>query len=186
MKCGLNLLMAGAVLWAAASTGVAQDANTAKTSETAKTEAKSDAPSPARLRARMHRTMAALIEARNAEEPDSAKIEKLTDQLQTLRNQIRAQGPVRPRGGPAAWQCPRGGPQRGYGYGRGGPGRGYGRGAPGRGYGRGSGWGCGAGYGPGPAWSAGRGPGVGRGRAFVDKDRDGVCDNFEKIRDEQK
>ena len=63
-----------------------------------------------------------------------------------------------------------------------GPGRGWGRGPGyGRGWGRGYGWGRGSGYGWGRGAAAGRGAGFGRGRAFVDEDRDGICDNYEKF-----
>ena len=80
------------------------------------------------------------------------------------------QGPARGYG-PAYGR----GPARGYGpaYGRG-PAQGYGPG-----YGRGSGWGRGAGYGRGSGW--GRGAGFGRGWSFMDEDRDGVCDNYERV-----
>jgi hypothetical protein len=81
---------------------------------------------------------------------------------------------------------------RAAGYGRGaGRGRGarYGRGG---GRGRGAGWGRGAGYGPrsgrvpavgygrGLGQAAGRGLGWGPGWAFVDEDRDGVCDRYQR------
>jgi hypothetical protein len=59
-----------------------------------------------------------------------------------------------------------------------GPGRGWGRGP---GYGRGAGWRRGSCY----RWSRGavgeRGVGFDRGCAFVDEDRDGICDNYERF-----
>ena len=60
--------------------------------------------------------------------------------------------------------------------------RGVGRGQ-GRGYGLGYGYsgGQGRGYGWGRGPGAGRGAGFGRGRAFIDEDRDGICDNYERL-----
>lgn len=162
MRRTLSLLMAGIVLLAVASIGWAEDA---------KTDKKADAPTLVELRVQMHRTLAALIEARAADKPDAAKIEQLTDKLQTIRKQMWAQsggqgwrpGPDPGPGGP--WfpqQCPYGGPRMGRGPGSGGPGpgspgpgnwqgrgygRGYGRGQGGPGMGRGMGYGMG--YGPG-------------------------------------
>ncbi len=83
----------------------------------------------------------------------------------------------------------------GYAFGaRRGYGPGYGRGSAwgyAAGYGRGPGWRGGAGYGRGPAWGYGpgyrrgsgwgRGAGFGRGRPYVDEDRDGICDNYERV-----
>lgn len=182
MKHGLMIFTAWATLCAVALTGLAQDARPAKKPAAApKAASKVDAPTPAQLRIKMHRAMAALIEAQAAAEPDAAKIKKLTKQLQSLRKKILAQAPAAPYRRPPGWQCPYGGPGMGYGPGWGGPGRGYGRGGPGKGYGRGPGWGRGAGYGWGPGWAAGRGAGLGRGRAFVDEDRDGVCDNYQSL-----
>lgn len=101
---------------------------------------KSDAASPAtqpgdfaavaKLRAEMHRTMAALIEAQAAEKPDPERIRSLTEQVGKLRREI--------------WQQT-GGP----GMGRG-PGMGMGPGM-----GRGPGWGRGAGYRAGMGWGPG-------------------------------
>ncbi|MBN2024730.1 MAG: hypothetical protein JW809_18270 [Pirellulales bacterium] len=140
-------------------------------------------PSPRELQVQMHRTLADLFEARSAAEPDQARVDQLTAQVQTIRQQLWAAPPA---AGGAAW----GGPGRGYGRG---PGYGYGRG-PGYGYGRGGGpaWGGGRGMGRGPAWGLpgqgfgrgygpgygyGRGPGRGMGWGFVDANGDGICDN---------
>ncbi len=116
--------------------------------------AKAETLTPAQLRVKMHRTLADLIEAQNAENPDQAQIEKLTKELDQVRADIAATGPA---------------------FGRG-PGMGNGRGA---GYGRGQGYGRGPGWGPGPCWNGtGRGPGYGRGAGygFVDRNNNGVCD----------
>lgn len=142
--------------------GNAAEGNAAKP-ETQKGVAAS-AASQADLRVQIHRTMAALIEAQSAKEPDPAKIDALTKELQRLRAECWAQG------GPAVGMGF--GPGRGMGYGRGpGWGMGYGRGWGG---GRGNGPGAGRGFGPG----AGRGLAPG-GPAFVDENKNGVCDWFE-------
>jgi hypothetical protein len=114
------------------------------------TAAKSDLPSPAKLRAEMHRTMADLIEAQSAEKPDQAKVQALTEKVAKLRGEI-----VPPANGQArAW---------------GGPGRGpCGAWAGGPGYGRGMG-----------GWGGGRGMGWGGGWGFVDANQNGICDRFE-------
>jgi len=156
--------------------GQGQEAKPADKADVAKT-----APSAASLRAEMHRTMAALIEARAAERPDQEKIQKLTEQVQSLRSQLQAKWPGAGAGGPGGWRCPWGGPGMGIGpaWG-GGPGRGPGRGGPGPGRGPGAGWGAGRGAG----WGAGRGAGFGG--AFIDEDKDGVCDNYERLWGEKK
>lgn len=125
----------------------------------------------AQLRAQLHRAMAELIEARAAKEPDQARIDQLSRQVAGLRQQIAGQPPAP---GAGAF-CPWGGPGLNLGFGRGpawgGRGPGYGRGM-----GYGGGFGRGPGYGRGAGWGAANGfPG----RAFVDRDGDGVCDNFE-------
>lgn len=116
-------------------------------------------PSPkdvVKLRAEMHRTMAALIEAQAAEKPDPAKIKELTDRLQSLRGEIWGRGP----GGSGM-----GGPAAGGGRGRG-PGMGYGRG-----------------YGPGRGYGYGRGAGGGGwgGRVLIDENNNGICDYYEAM-----
>jgi hypothetical protein len=176
--------------------------------QAAATDAKADTDGPAlaHLRATIHRTMADLIEARAAEKPDQERIQQLTERLQQLRRELRAERAAAD-GGPAMGFGPgpgRGasmGPGRGLamGPGRGpglgpdlGPGMGPGRGpgmARGRGRGQGprAGWrrggGPGRGFGPGPAAGPGygRGCGYGRGWGFIDQDRDGVCDNYELL-----
>ena len=169
MKRTLTLLMATAMLLAGASIGWAQDATT---------DQKADTPTPAQLRVQMHRAMADLIEARAAEKPDEAKVEKLADTVQDLRGKIRAQGTAPgwygQRGDGYGQQCPWGGPGTGPRMGRGyGPGKGYnaqGRGGQGRGMGPGMGRGKGGqGRGMGPGMGRekggqGRGMGPGRGR----------------------
>ena len=121
--------------------------------------AKSETPSQVQVRVALHRATADLIEARSAAEPDQAKIQALTEKVQTLRSQLV---PAQPGAG-----CPWGGPGRGFGPG----------------YGRGPGWGGrGAGWGAGYGWGAGRGYGWG----FVDADHDGVCDRFEQATGQHK
>ena len=196
MRTGLTVLGAMLTLFVA-SAAPAQQADSAvgpadKGAAGAKPAVEMDKTAPARLRAQMHRTMAALIEAQSADEPDPAKIKNLQERLQALRAKMWAQAPRGWNGQPPAWQP---GAGRGPGWGRGpgqgrGPGYGWGRGP---GYGRGSGWGRGPGYGPvpgaGPGPGAGRGPGygrgygrgLGRGWGFVDENGNGICDNFEAI-----
>jgi hypothetical protein len=135
------------------------------------------------LRTEIHRTLVALNEARSADTPDEAKVEKLTKKLQQLLAKLRAEGGTGGGNMGAGGNCPFGGPGMGCGGGRcagkgngggwGGPGKGAGFG-PGGGHGWGGGVGGGRGFGPG----AGQGRGQG-GAAFVDKDNDGKCDNFE-------
>ena len=131
---------------------------------------KAPAPNPQQLKAQMHRTMADLVEAQSAAEPDQAKIDQLAGQLQSIRRQLWAKAPA---------------PGRGYGQGWAGQGRGQGRGGPaygGRGYGcpwGGPGWGRGMGMGQGGGMGMGPGRGMGPGLGFVDADGDGVCDNFQ-------
>jgi len=188
------------LLCVVASAALAQDATAAKP------------PADAKLRAEIHRTMADLIEAQAADSPDQEQIQKLTDQLRDLRQELGAPGAGARRGGAR-------GPGRGLGMGPGagrgqglgpgagmGPGRGRGRGpamGPGRGPGLGAGGGPamgpgggrgrGQGPGPGPGWGRGGGPGrgyglgpgrgYGRGWGFIDEDRDGICDHFEQFWD---
>ena len=223
----LGLVVTLALIWAVASNGLARQTKAAqppseKQAAATKAKAQADGPTPAQLQAKIYRSMAALFEARSAKKPDQEKIEKLTKQLQNLRQQMWGQAAA-VRGGPVGpWQCPWGGPGMGFGYGRGagpamGPGRGRGmggRGGWGMGAGRGpamggrGGWGMGAGRGPamggrggwgmgagrgaamggrgGWGMGAGRGPamgprggrGLGRQWGFIDRDGDGVCDNF--------
>lgn len=124
-------------------------------------------PTAAQLRARLHRTMAALVEARAADNPDPERIDQLAKRARSLRRQILALGSE------ADFDaiCPWGGPGLGRGPGWGGRGAGYGWG---RGYGRGPGYGRGAG------WGMERGY---PGRGFIDLDGDGVCDRYEQRQD---
>jgi hypothetical protein len=201
MRTGLTLMMTVILIGGVGSAGLGQEAKKAKSPAAKGPDvAKADTPAPAELRAKVHRLMAALIDAQSAEKPDEAKIQRLNEQLQTLRQQIWAQGPP----APGAWQSPWGGPGMGYGRGAGWGvpgGRGWGKGpGPGRGYGPGPGWGRGGGPrtmpapGRGPGWGRGpgrgygpgagppgRGMGYGRQWGFVDEDRDGVCDNYERV-----
>ena len=110
------------------SLGLAEDKKASKSPDNKKVEAKADTSANAELRAKIHRTMAALIEAQSAEEPDQAKIDKLTKKLQQLRGKLQAQAPAAAGNQPAGWACPWGGPGMGFGRGAawGGPGRGQG------------------------------------------------------------
>jgi hypothetical protein len=133
------------------------------------TAPKSDAPTQAKVRADLHRTMADLIEAQSAEKPDQAKVQALSEKVAKLRGEIVppavAAGPGRAWGGPGRGPCGAWGGGPGYG-------RGMGWGG-GPGYGRGMGWGGGPGYGRGMGWGGGYGMG------FVDANGNGVCDRFE-------
>jgi hypothetical protein len=129
------------------------------------------------LRAEIPRTLAALIEARSVEKPDQGKVDELTQMLQQLRGKLRAQNVAATGSAATGWGCPWGGP--GLGYGRSACWGGGGRGPRGGfGHGGGHGWGGGAGHGRGFGTGAGQGLAPG-GAAFVDKDGDGVCDQFE-------
>jgi hypothetical protein len=137
-----------------------------------KVEARSKTTGNAELRAEIHRTLAALIEARSAEKPDQAKVDELTQKFRQLRGKLQAQNAAAVGNGAAGWGCPWGGPGYGRGAGWGGGGQGAGFGPRG-----GCGWGgAGRGQGFGPGAGRGRAPG---GAAFVDKDNDGVCDHYE-------
>jgi hypothetical protein len=109
--------------------------------QAAATDAKADTDGPAlaHLRATIHRTMADLIEARAAEKPDQERIQQLTERLQQLRRELRAERAAAD-----------GGPAMGFGPG---PGRGASMG-PGRGLAMGPGRGPGLGpdLGPGRRW----------------------------------
>ena len=83
-----------------------------------KVEGRADTSGNSELRAEIHRTLAALIEAQSAEKPDQAKVDELTKRLQQLRGKLRSQNATAVGDAPAAWGCPWGGP--GPGYGRGG------------------------------------------------------------------
>ena len=153
---------------------LAEDKKAGKSPDNEKVETKAD------LRAEIHGTMAALIEAQSAEEPDQAKIDRLTKKLQQLRGKLQA--PAATGNQPAGWACPWGGPGRGFGRGAAWGGPGQGQGAV-RGTGFGPGAGCGWSFGPGGG-GRGFGPGTGIGRApggpaFVDQDNDGLCDYYE-------
>jgi uncharacterized coiled-coil protein SlyX len=158
------------------SLGLAAEKKASKSPDNKKVETKADASATADLRATIHRTMAALIEAQSAAEPNQAKIDTLTKRVQQLRGKLQAQAPAAAENQPAGWACPWGG-----------PGMGFGRGAAWGGPGQGQGAGRGAGFGPaaGRGWGGrGFGPGAGMGLApggpaFVDEDHDGVCDYYE-------
>jgi hypothetical protein len=170
-----------AVLWGGLmSFGMAEDLKATK-SPGKTVQASAENAASAGLRAEIHRTLAALIEARSAAKPDQAKVDELAQKLQQLREKLQTQNTA--ANAAAGWGCPSGGPGPGYGRGagRGGAGRGAGFGP---GAGRGWGPGAGRGWGPGAGRGQGFGPGAGQGlapggAAFVDKDNDGVCDYYE-------
>lgn len=157
MKVKVSVWLAIMVITGVAYSCVAEETVPAETGMAA------DAPpaDAAAIRAEMHRTMAALIEAQAAEEPDQEQIAELSEKLGTLRTELWQTGPRAVPGEPRpGWQCPWAPDARGWPCPRWGHGPGYGFGAghrrgrgPQRGYGPGAGWG----YGPGPGY----GPGVG-------------------------
>ena len=172
MRCVLTIVMMAALWGGLVSSGMAEDLKATKSPDN-KVEGRAGTSGNAELRAEIHRTLAALIEAQSAEKPDQAKVDELTKKLQQLRGKLRSQNAAAVGNATAAWGCPWGGPGygRGAGWGRGGKGAGFGPGG-------GRGWGGGGGYGQ------GFGPGGGEGRAhggaaFVDKDNDGICDYYE-------
>ena len=182
MRSTLTLMTALALLIVVASAGLAQSADPAAKPAAKPAATQVDPSAALQLRAKMHRTMADLMEARAAEKPDQQKIADLVAKLQQLRGEMQAQAPAAPVG--PGWRCPWGGPGMG-------PGPGYGRGpggGRGPGYGRGQGWGGGPGGGRGQGWGggpgygrgAGLGAGAGWGPGFVDRDGDGICDNLQQ------
>jgi hypothetical protein len=140
-----------------------------------------DAVNALALRAELHRAVADLIEARAASPTEPARVQELLAKVQQLRAKLAATAPsIGPRGpltGGRGWFSTGPGMGRGMAYGRG---MGHGRGpaiSVGPGYGRGPAclWGPGfaqgmrGGYGPGPGWG------------FVDENRNGICDSYERI-----
>jgi|YNPNPStandDraft_1061719.scaffolds.fasta_scaffold00161_19 hypothetical protein len=132
--------------------------------------------SPAQQRAEWFKTLAAIAEEQAKPQPDANKIAELQGKLLQLRQAGLAPGwtpasNLQPsRSVPSV--CPWGGPGLGMGMGRGpgyAAGMGFGRG-PGRGGPRGAGFR--SGYPMGPA-------GYGAGPAFVDRNRNGICDYYE-------
>lgn len=182
MKRAMTIVTVAAVWGGLVSFGVAEDQGAGKSPDPSKVEVRTTTASIAGLRAEIHRTLAALIEARAVDDPDEAKVAELTERLQQLRGRLRAQTASATRSVASGSAGAMGG---GMGYGRGGAwgrpgwGRGFGPGA-GRGFGpaAGRGWGGGAGGGRGLGPGAGQGLAPG-GAAFVDRDNDGVCDNYE-------
>jgi hypothetical protein len=175
MRYVLTIVTMAALCGGLVSRGVAEDKATKSPDNKVTDGAKTTGD--IKLRAEIHRTLAALIEARSAEKPDQGKVGELTQMLQQLRGKLRAQNVAAGGSAATAWGCPWGGP--GPGYGRSACWGGGGRGArggfgPGGGHGWGGGVGRGRGFGPG----AGQGLAPG-GAAFVDKDNDGVCDQYE-------
>ena len=154
--------------------GMAEDPKAIKSPDN-KVEARGATTGNAALRAEIHRTLAALIEAQSAENPDQAKVDELTQKLQQLRGKLRSQNAVATGNAAVGWGCPWGGPGPGYGRGAG-----WGGGGKGAGFGPGGGrgWGGGAGRGQGFGPGAGQGLAPG-GAAFVDEDNNGICDYYE-------
>lgn len=146
--------------------GLAGEPSASSPAEAKKVETPVKTPSSAAVRAEIHRTLATLIDAQAAPQPNQAQIAELTKKLEQLRGTLRAQNQATAATPAVGWGCPWGGP---------GPGFGRGRGA---GMGPGRGWGAGAGMGRGLGPGAGQGLGAG-GAGFVDKDQDGLCDYYE-------
>ncbi len=162
-QVGLATVLIGAMGYPA----LAEDAATAKT-ETTASAAEEQPADPSAIRVEIHQTMAALIEARAAEEPNEERIAELSAKLVALRTELRQSVPGAGRGGRGAGRpCPMGPAARGTACPFGGPGAMQGMG-PGAGRGRGpgamQGMGPGAGRGRGPGAMQGMGPGAGRGR----------------------
>jgi len=175
MRHVMTLVAITAFWWSFASLGLAEDKPAPKAVPEKKVEVKPGGSAAADVRARMHRTMADLIEARSAEKPDPAKIERLTKALWQLRAELQTQTPGAAVNPPSVWTCPWGGPGMGFGRGPAWGGRG-----PGRGWGPGYGWGAGRGPGAGRGFGPGAGLGLGpAGGIPVDEDRNGICDYYE-------
>ena len=99
-----------AALWCGlVSLGMAEDKKASKSPEGKKVETQASTPAQADVRAEMHRTMAALIEAQAAEKPDRAKIDQLAKKLQQMRATLRAQSAAGAGNPAGAWRCPWGG-----------------------------------------------------------------------------
>lgn len=183
MRNWMTLVLGLSIAGGGACAGFAQDAKAPPKSPPAQA-AQQQPADLAKLRAEVHRTMAALIHAQSAEKPDAATIKELTAKLEELRSKVWGQ---RPQGPGPGWRGPAGGLGMGMGPGwrggwGGGPGAGRGPGwgpGPGRGLGAGRGPGWAPGMGRGPGWGAGVGRGPGRG--FIDQDNDGICDRYEQI-----
>ena len=160
MRSAFTMLTAVAILCGMALMVRAQDADRGKSpGDAKKIDAKVQWIACAKLRIQFHRTLADLIEARIAPEPDKARIEELQKELQQVRKELYEKRPPR-RGGSGMRpgpDCPWGEQGMGPGQGRGG-GRGRGMG-PGQGDDR-----PGQGMGPGSRGDRGRGRGMGPGR----------------------
>lgn len=186
MRLTQKLLLSLLVIGWAAPQCVAQAVGNDPASQPAPSAAPS-ATTAAELRAQLHRAMAELIEAQSASQPDQKKVDELAARIRELRGELLGQvsvpGSVPPRAGWCPWGNVPPGMGRAARYGAG-----FGAG------GFGPRWNqpAGGGYGRGPAargggWSPGRG-GVGMGMgagfrsgAYVDANRNGVCDNYEAI-----
>jgi len=185
MRRTFSLLAVAVVVAGLVSTAIAQEAKQ-NTADNAPATAQQDATALAQLKANMHRTLADLVEARAAKQPDQAKIEELIKKLQQIREQVVTQ---RQATLGAAGACPYAG--RGCrscccvgcdrdGLGCAACGRCCGNagwGGPGKGPGMGGRGGMGRGCGPGAGVGLGMGPGAGG--YFVDRDKNGVCDRAE-------
>lgn len=125
----------------------------------------------AQLRAEWFQILSALAAEQAKPQPDQARLAELQAQLAALR--VKVGSAMRPGVVPGApVPCPWGGPGLGMGMGRG----------PGYAMGMGAGRGPAAGYGQvpgGPGQGRGRGRGFGGGAAFVDQNRNGICDYYE-------
>lgn len=185
---GLSLLALGWMVSCCAAQSAAEQSSSQPAADAAqKAEAEqASQPTAAELRAQLHRAMAELIEAQSVSQPDQKKVEELAARIRELRGELLGQVSVPGSVPPRAGRCPWGNVPPGMGLAaRYGAGFGAGRVGPQ--------WNqpAGGGYGRGPAarggWSRGRG-GVGMGRgagfrsgAYVDANRNGVCDNYEAI-----
>ena len=120
MRTLLTLLTAGAILCGAASTTMAQgyQRNNDRTpSKSKKADAKFDRIAFIKLQIKFHRTMADLLEAQIADEPDKEKIAELSKEVRKLQQEMGKMMPRRGRGSwrHGAWHGPWHGPWSGNG-----------------------------------------------------------------------
>jgi len=99
MRSWMTLVLGLSIAGAGARAGFAQDAKA--TSKDPPAQAAQEKPADlAKLRAEMHRAMAALIEVQAAENPDAAKVKELTAKVQELRSKVCDRSAPRSR----AWE----------------------------------------------------------------------------------
>jgi hypothetical protein len=87
----LMAAMAVTVLGVGVSSVTADEAVPTTPADAKAVDAKTEIATPAQLRAKLHRTLADLIDARNVEKPDPARVDKLVKEIERLRAEIAAQ-----------------------------------------------------------------------------------------------